>query len=89
MLTPNDFSSHSEVKERLFGFQKRYQEVAESFECKFARADLDRLCAKLSYNEQAKKESWLHLFVKIHHSNYVLEHLGTITVIQTLQINNF
>jgi len=55
VLTPNDFSSHSEVKERLFGFQKRYQEVAEPFEWKFTRADLDRLCAKLSYNEQAEK----------------------------------
>ena len=55
VLTPNDFSSHSEVKERLFGFQKRYQEVAEPFEWKFTRADLDRLCTKLSYNEQAEK----------------------------------
>jgi len=55
VLTPNDFSSHSEVKERIFGFQKRYQGVAEPFEWKFTRDDLDRLCAKLSYNEQAEK----------------------------------
>jgi len=55
VLTPNDFSSRLEVKEHLFGFQKRYQEVAEPFEWKFTRADLDRLCAKLSYNEQAEK----------------------------------
>ena len=62
VLTPNDFSSHSEVKERLFGFQKRYQEVAEPFEWKFTRADLDRLCAKLSYNEQAEKRELVTSF---------------------------
>ena len=55
VLTPNDFSSRLEVKERLFGFQKRYQEVAKPFEWKFTRADLDRLCARLSYNEQVGK----------------------------------
>lgn len=55
VLTPNDFSSRLEVKERLFGFQKRYQEVAKPFEWKFTRADLDRLCARLSYNEQVEK----------------------------------
>ena len=55
VLTPNDFSSRLEVKERLFGFQKRYQEVAEPFEWKFTRADLDRLCAKLSYNKETEK----------------------------------
>ena len=55
VLTPNDFSSRLEVKERLFGFQKRYQEVAEPFEWKFTRSDLDRLCARLSHNEQVGK----------------------------------
>lgn len=55
VLTPNDFSSRLEVKERLFGFQKRYQEVAKPFEWKFTRADLDRLCARLSYNKQVEK----------------------------------
>ena len=55
VLTPNDFSSLLEVKERLFGFQKRYQEVAKPFEWKFTRSDLDRLCARLSHNEQVGK----------------------------------
>jgi len=55
VLTPNDFSSLLEVKERLFGFQKRYQEVAKPFEWKFTRADLNRLCARLSYNEETEK----------------------------------
>lgn len=55
VLTPNDFSSLLEVKERLFGFQERYQKVAKPFEWKFTRADLDRLCARLSYNEEIEK----------------------------------
>ena len=62
VLTPNDFSSLLEVKERLFGFQKRYQEVAKPFEWKFTRTDLDRLCAKLSYNEQAGKRELVASF---------------------------
>ena len=62
VLTPNAFSSRSEVKERLFGFQKRYQEVAKPFEWKFTRTDLDRLCAKLSYNEQAGKRELVASF---------------------------
>jgi hypothetical protein len=53
--TPNDFSSRLEVKERLLSFQQRYQEVAKPFEWKFTRIDLDRLCARLSYNEQVEK----------------------------------
>jgi len=62
VLTPNDFFSRSEVKERLFGFQKRYQEVAEPFEWKFTRADLYRLCAKLLYNEQVEKRELVTSF---------------------------
>lgn len=62
VITPNDFFSRSEVKERLFGFQERYQEVAEPFEWKFTRADLDRLCAKLSYNDEAEKRELVTSF---------------------------
>lgn len=51
VLTPNDFSSLWEVEDRIFSFQDRYQEVAEPFEWKFTRADLDRLCEKLKCNE--------------------------------------
>lgn len=62
VLTPNDFSSRYEVKERLLSFQKRYQEVAEPFEWKFTRADLDRLYARLSHNEQAEKRELVTSF---------------------------
>ena len=52
VLTPNDFSSLWEIEDRIFSFQDRYQEVAEPFEWKFTRADLDRLCEKLKCNER-------------------------------------
>jgi len=56
VLTPNDFSSLLEVEERLLDFQERYQEVGKPFEWKFTRADLDRLCARLSYKQIERKE---------------------------------
>lgn len=48
VLTPCDFTSLSEVRDRLLRFQERYQEVARPFAWNFTRADLDRLCSKLS-----------------------------------------
>lgn len=47
VLTPCDFTSLSEVPDRLLRFQERYEEVARPFEWKFTRADLNRLCSKL------------------------------------------
>ena len=55
VLTPNDFSSLSEVEERLLGFQERYQEVARPFEWKFTREDLTRLLNKLDYKLEPEK----------------------------------
>ncbi len=54
VLTPNDFTSLSEVEEMLLGFQERYQEVARPFEWKFTRADLTKLLIKLPNNEPDK-----------------------------------
>jgi hypothetical protein len=54
-LTPNDFTSLSEVEERLLGFQERYQEVAQPFEWKFTRADLIRLLIKMDYKLEPEK----------------------------------
>jgi len=56
VLTPVDFVSISEVEERLLGFQERYQEVAKPFDWKFTRADLKRLCEKLSLTQDADRE---------------------------------
>lgn len=52
VLTPNDFSSLTEVEDRIFSFQDRYQEIAKPFEWKFTRADLEQLCAKLKCNKE-------------------------------------
>ena len=50
VLTPNDFSSLSEVEERLLSFQDRYEQIAKPFEWKFTRKDLHGLIGKISRN---------------------------------------
>jgi hypothetical protein len=47
VLTPNDFQSLAEVRERLLRFQDHYEAVARPFQWKFTRRDLDKLLAKL------------------------------------------
>lgn len=51
VLTPNDFSSLDEVRDRLAGFQAYYQEIAKPFEWKFSRNDLTRLLDRLAKYE--------------------------------------
>jgi len=48
VLTPNDFPSLDAVAQRLLGFQSYYEQIAEPFEWKFTRTDLQRLVAKLN-----------------------------------------
>lgn len=48
VLTPNDFVSLEEVEKRLLGFQRRYGEIADPFEWRYIRKDLDRLMDRLS-----------------------------------------
>jgi len=48
VLTPNDFSSLSDLTERILGFQDRYEKIAQPFEWKFTRKDLSNLLHKLS-----------------------------------------
>ncbi len=45
-LTPADFSSQDAVAARILGFQEHYQQLAQPFEWKFTRRDLDRLVAR-------------------------------------------
>jgi transposase len=52
VLTPNDFPDLLEVKQRLLGFQRRYQQTAVPFGWRFTRSDLDRLLARLEEQEQ-------------------------------------
>jgi hypothetical protein len=53
VLTPNDFASLADLKDRLFKFQEHYEAVARPFEWKFTRHDLDALLTKLRAKEQA------------------------------------
>ena len=47
VLTPNDFTSLTEVEVRLLGFQEYYQSIAKPFAWHFTRADLTALLKKL------------------------------------------
>jgi len=47
VLTPNDFADLAELKQRLLGFQHRYQQTAGPFNWRYTRADLDRLLQRL------------------------------------------
>lgn len=46
-LTPNDFKSLEDLKERLLGFQHYYEQIAKPFEWKFTRNDLNILLSKI------------------------------------------
>ena len=47
VLQPNDFTDLAAVEERLLGFGRHYEQVAQPFEWKFTRDDLDRLLERL------------------------------------------
>jgi hypothetical protein len=47
VLTPNDFRSLREVKQRLLAFQQHYATVARPFQWKFTRRDLAELLSSL------------------------------------------
>ena len=47
VLTPNDFSSLQELAGRLLAFGRNYETIAQSFERRFTRRDLNRVLHKL------------------------------------------
>lgn len=47
VLTPNDFPDLATLEQQLLAFGRRYEQIAQPFEWKFTRADLDRLADKL------------------------------------------
>ena len=47
VLTPNDFPDLKALEQQLLAFGRRYEQIAEPFEWRFTRADLDRLAHKL------------------------------------------
>ena len=46
-LTPNDFLSLQALEERILNFQRYYEKIADPFEWKFTRKDLDRVMSKI------------------------------------------
>jgi hypothetical protein len=55
VLTPNDFNSLTQLRDRLLRFQLHYEQVARPFQWKFTRRDLQELMAKLSADEDARQ----------------------------------
>jgi hypothetical protein len=53
VLTPNDFASLEEVEKRLLGFQQRYEEIAQPFEWRFTRKDLEGLMRKIEERDES------------------------------------
>lgn len=51
-LQPNDFPSLCELKARILGFQRHYEQVAKPFQWKFTRRDLARLLAQLDSTQR-------------------------------------
>jgi hypothetical protein len=47
VLTPNDFPDLDTLQQQLLAFGRRYEHIAQPFQWKFTRADLDRLAHKL------------------------------------------
>lgn len=47
VLTPQHCATAGELEDRILGFQQRYQEIAQPFEWKFTRKDLNAMLRKL------------------------------------------
>jgi transposase len=53
-LTPNDFTSLDQIRERLAAFEIRYNTVARPFSWKFTRTDLDELLHRIDAYEKTQ-----------------------------------
>jgi hypothetical protein len=51
VLTPNDFVDLDEVEQRLYAFERRYEESAQPFQWKFTRKDLRKLMERLAEHD--------------------------------------
>jgi hypothetical protein len=47
VVSPNDFTDLDQVRDRLRGFEDRYNATAQPFQWKFTTSDLDHLLARL------------------------------------------
>jgi hypothetical protein len=50
-LSPNSFDSLDELADRLLRFGEHYRQIARPFDWTFARADLERVLAKITERE--------------------------------------
>jgi hypothetical protein len=57
VLTPNDFTSLTPLRDRLLPFQAHYEQVAQPFQWKFTRRDLEKLLAKLSDSDVSLRQA--------------------------------
>jgi DDE superfamily endonuclease len=53
-LTPNDFTSLDQIRERLTAFEVRYNAIARPFSWKFTRTDLHDLLNRLDAHQKIK-----------------------------------
>jgi hypothetical protein len=47
VLTPNDFSCLNDVADRLYQFERYYEQIATPFQWKFTRSDLEKLLTRI------------------------------------------
>ncbi|MFF9508108.1 hypothetical protein ACF1BU_19590 [Streptomyces sp. NPDC014724] len=47
VVSPNDFTGLTQVRDRLHAFEDRYNATAQPFQWKFTTSDLDDLLARL------------------------------------------
>ena len=48
MLQPNDFADLASLERAILNFERYYSEIAEPFEWRFTRADLNRLLTRIT-----------------------------------------
>ena len=53
-LTPNDFTSLDQIRDRLAGFETRYNAIARPFNWKFTRTDLDDLLHRIDAHDKTQ-----------------------------------
>lgn len=53
-LTPNDFTSLNQIRDRLAAFETRYNAIAEPFNWKFTRDDLNDLLRRIDAHDNAQ-----------------------------------
>ncbi|WP_413751874.1 IS630 family transposase [Streptomyces sp. R-74717] len=56
VVTPNDFTDLDQVRDRLRGFEDRYNATAQPFQWRFTTTDLDDLLARLDQHTPADRQ---------------------------------